>query len=75
MGKWPPGKMRAKKSYGQHFLNNENIAQKIIEEVVSFNPDLPLVEVGPGKGVLTKYLFLAVSTVGTEIKWNSRPFS
>lgn len=51
--------LRAKKSYGQHFLNNETIAQKIVEKVRSFDPELPLVEVGPGKGVLTKYLFLS----------------
>ncbi|MBN1198222.1 MAG: ribosomal RNA small subunit methyltransferase A, partial [Bacteroidales bacterium] len=43
-----------KKSLGQHFLTDENIARKIIG---SLNPAIPLVlEIGPGKGVLSKYL-------------------
>lgn len=48
--------MRAKKSYGQHFLNNEGIAERIAK---SLNPKFPggnLLEIGPGKGMLTKYL-------------------
>lgn len=51
--------MKAKKSYGQHFLNDEGIARKIVEAVQQFGSDLPLLEIGPGKGVLTKYLFLS----------------
>lgn len=44
-----------KKHLGQHFLRDENIAQKIVGYL---NPDYPLVlEVGPGMGVLTKYLW------------------
>jgi len=50
--------LRAKKSYGQHFLKDESIAEEIIQYVESFDPSLPLVEVGPGRGVLTKYLWL-----------------
>lgn len=46
--------LRPKKSLGQHFLNDENIARKIVGEL---NPKIPLViEIGPGKGVLSKYL-------------------
>lgn len=45
---------RPKKSLGQHFLRDENIARKIIG---CLNPEIPLViEIGPGKGVLSKYL-------------------
>jgi len=44
-----------KKSLGQHFLKDENICRKIVEELkkCSFKN---LVEVGPGGGALTKYL-------------------
>src|SRR5215218_7796722 len=44
-----------KKSLGQHFLKDENICRKIIEELrgCSFTN---LLEVGPGGGALTKYL-------------------
>lgn len=43
-----------KKSLGQHFLTDENIARKIIG---TLNPAIPVVlEVGPGKGILGKYL-------------------
>ena len=46
--------IRPKKHLGQHFLRDENIAQKIVSYL---NPDYPLVlEVGPGMGVLTKYI-------------------
>lgn len=46
--------VRAKKHLGQHFLKDENIARKIAE---SLSPDVTQVlEVGPGTGVLTKYL-------------------
>lgn len=44
-----------KKSLGQHFLKDENVCRKIVEELqkTSFEQ---LVEVGPGGGALTKYL-------------------
>jgi 16S rRNA (adenine1518-N6/adenine1519-N6)-dimethyltransferase len=44
-----------KKSLGQHFLKDENICRKIVDELkqCSFTR---LVEVGPGGGALTKYL-------------------
>lgn len=47
---------RAKKSYGQHFLKDEGFAKLIVEQACSLSSDLPILEVGPGKGVLTKYL-------------------
>lgn len=48
-------KVRAKKGLGQHFLVDKNIARKIVESLQKekFNT---LVEVGPGKGVLTEHL-------------------
>jgi 16S rRNA (adenine1518-N6/adenine1519-N6)-dimethyltransferase len=46
--------IRPKKHLGQHFLRDENIAQKIVSYL---NPEYPLVlEIGPGMGVLTKYI-------------------
>lgn len=48
-------KVRAKKHLGQHFLNDENIAQKIADALTLQNYTIAL-EIGPGMGVLTKYL-------------------
>ena len=47
--------VKPKKSLGQHFLTDETVAQRIAETVDAC-PQLPVVEVGPGMGVLTKYL-------------------
>ena len=47
--------VRAKKHLGQHFLNNENIAKKIADTLSCKGYDNVL-EIGPGMGVLTKYL-------------------
>ena len=47
--------VRPKKHFGQHFLWDKNIAQKIVTAFKDAPTDKVL-EVGPGKGVLTKYL-------------------
>ena len=47
--------VRAKKHLGQHFLTDENIAQKIAN-TLSCSGYKNILEVGPGMGVLTKYL-------------------
>ena len=47
--------VRAKKHLGQHFLTDENIAKKI-GETLSFEGYSEVLEIGPGTGVLTKYL-------------------
>jgi 16S rRNA (adenine1518-N6/adenine1519-N6)-dimethyltransferase len=44
-----------KKSLGQHFLHDENMCKKIVEQVNRTN-DLQLLEIGPGGGAITKYL-------------------
>ena len=49
------GPVKAKKHLGQHFLKDEAIAQKIAE-TLSFNGYRNVLEIGPGTGVLTKYL-------------------
>ena len=47
--------VKAKKHLGQHFLTDENIARRIVEGL-SFEGYNKVMEVGPGMGVLTKYL-------------------
>ena len=47
--------MKAKKSLGQNFLVDNNIIEKIIGEITSDSNDL-IVEIGPGRGALTKKL-------------------
>ncbi|CAL2102369.1 Ribosomal RNA small subunit methyltransferase A [Tenacibaculum sp. 190130A14a] len=47
--------VRAKKHLGQHFLKDENIAKKIADSLTENGYDNVL-EIGPGMGVLTKYL-------------------
>lgn len=43
-----------KKQLGQHFLCDENIARKIVGNI---NPDIStILEIGPGMGILSKYL-------------------
>jgi 16S rRNA (adenine1518-N6/adenine1519-N6)-dimethyltransferase len=44
-----------KKSLGQHFLKDENICRRIVDELTK-HPFQNLLEVGPGGGALTKYL-------------------
>jgi 16S rRNA (adenine1518-N6/adenine1519-N6)-dimethyltransferase len=47
--------IQPKKTLGQHFLKDLSIAQKIAETISGY-PDLPVLEVGPGTGVLTRFL-------------------
>ena len=48
-------KVTPKKFLGQHFLTDLSIA-KAIADTVDACPDLPILEVGPGMGVMTQYL-------------------
>lgn len=54
--------VRAKKHLGQHFLTDQTIAQNIVD---SLSGGLPVIEVGPGMGVLTQYL---VQKPGMDLK-------
>ena len=47
--------VRPKKNLGQHFLTDLSIA-KAIADTVDACPELPVLEVGPGMGVMTQYL-------------------
>lgn len=62
--------VRPKKNLGQHFLTDLNIA-KAIADTVDACPNIPVLEVGPGMGVLTQYLMpkhreLKVVEIDTE---------
>ena len=48
--------MRAKKSYGQHFLTNEHYARQIANSLQLADAYDHVLEVGPGQGMLTKHL-------------------
>ncbi|MEM1322560.1 MAG: 16S rRNA (adenine(1518)-N(6)/adenine(1519)-N(6))-dimethyltransferase RsmA [Bacteroidota bacterium] len=51
--------MKAKKSYGQHFLTNEQTASRIAESLQLNDAYDRVLEIGPGRGMLTKYLLPA----------------
>ncbi len=55
--------VRPKKNLGQHFLTDLGIA-KAIADTVDACPDIPVLEIGPGMGVLTQFL----TTKGREVK-------
>lgn len=72
--------VRAKKHLGQHFLNDENIAKKIVDAVLDENSSNALIEIGPGTGVLTKHLIhlpnfwaLDIDTESIEFLRNAYP--
>jgi 16S rRNA (adenine1518-N6/adenine1519-N6)-dimethyltransferase len=48
--------VKAKKHLGQHFLNDTNIAKKIVDALLEIDNTTPIIEIGPGTGVLTQYL-------------------
>ena len=47
--------VRAKKHLGQHFLTDEQTAEKIANSL-TYSGYTNVLEIGPGMGVLTKYL-------------------
>jgi len=56
-----------KKSLGQNFLRDENVARKIVKSL-RLRPNDAVVEIGPGQGSLTKHLCAATTRlVGIEI--------
>ena len=52
----PMKQVRPKKNLGQHFLTDLNIAKRIADTVDEPYAELPVLEVGPGMGVMTQYL-------------------
>ena len=66
--------VKAKKHLGQHFLNDEQIAVRIADTLSLKNYDTVL-EIGPGMGVLTKYLLKKeVTTYVIEIDTESAEY-
>ncbi len=49
--------VKPKKNLGQHFLTDLNVA-KNIADTVDACPDIPVLEVGPGMGMLTQFLIV-----------------
>lgn len=47
--------VRAKKNLGQHFLTDLSIAERIADTLADYKA-MPVLEVGPGMGVLTQFL-------------------
>ncbi len=54
--------VKPKKSLGQHFLTDLSIARRIADTVDAC-PDIPVLEIGPGMGVLTQYLIEKPRTI------------
>ncbi len=65
------GEVRAKKHLGQHFLKDEQTA-KDIADALTYNGYRNVLEIGPGMGVLTKYLVKKdIDLKVIEIDWDS----
>ena len=47
--------VKPKKHLGQHFLTDQHIALKIVD-AIDYHSGLNLLEIGPGKGVLTEHI-------------------
>ena len=47
--------VKAKKALGQHFLTDLSIAERIADTLRPYQ-ELPVLEIGPGMGVLTQFL-------------------
>lgn len=45
-----------KKNFGQHFLHNDEIAKSIVDTFLNSLTTTAVLEIGPGEGVLTKFL-------------------
>lgn len=54
-------KHKAKKHFGQNFLTDKNLLNKIVEEANIENKDV--IEIGPGMGALTQFLVKKAKTV------------
>lgn len=48
-------KVKPKKFLGQHFLKDLQVAERIADTVQKY-PNIPIIEVGPGMGVLSQFL-------------------
>lgn len=63
--------VRAKKFLGQHFLKDEKVAKKI-GDTLDLKATRNVLEIGPGTGVLTKYLLEKDCNLAVmEVDWDS----
>jgi 16S rRNA (adenine1518-N6/adenine1519-N6)-dimethyltransferase len=49
-------RVKPKKHLGQHFLRDEAIAKRIVDSLTGYGNYKTIIEIGPGTGVLSKYL-------------------
>jgi len=57
-----PSHLRPRKSLGQNFLRDPNIARKIVQ-AINPRPSDVILEIGPGEGAITRYLVTKVRTL------------
>lgn len=62
MSRTDSARLRPKRSLGQNFLRDDNIARKIVAAIDPGRDDVML-EIGPGEGALTRYLAPSVHTL------------
>lgn len=69
----PAEKVRPKKSLGQHFLHDKNIALRIVQSLNLSGKSQNVLEIGPGMGVLTEFLLRnnQINLVAVEIDRDS----
>lgn len=61
---------RPRKQFGQHWLRSESVLHEILEAAAVTRSDR-ILEIGPGTGVLTRWLLsLASAVVAVEIDWD-----
>jgi len=60
-------KVKAKKHLGQHFLNDQQIAKDIVDGLTLHGSYKEVLEIGPGMGVLTKYLLQNNASYHTRV--------
>jgi len=64
--------VKAKKHLGQHFLTDLNIAQKIVNSLPQ--DETPILEIGPGTGVITQYMIQKPNFTAFDIDTESIAF-
>jgi len=63
--------IRAKKKLGQHFLNDDNIARNIAKAALDVSGAEPLLEIGPGTGILTQHFIERENFVALDVDLES----
>ena len=63
---------KANKSLGQHFLNDESVCTRIVDQIPEIDNSTQVIEIGPGPGVLTKYLFQKIPNDLHLIEYDKR---